>query len=241
MADIIGIDSLRKNLTKYSFYKIKVQKGSETLHYEYIKDDQTQQSDLIDRVEDFFSDLLEVQPNNSRDYTIALYGNDENDYTKKANKPFVQFKFQLTQKDYNIGSTIKQPVNNLPSDYIDLVRENEKLKSHLARQQDLIDDLNADDDDDDDVVQQSDQEQLIGAIKEAVMPRLPQIIDYLLGNNINKPVINGIDDPSMNFNEVITELKRYDDQLLSDLNILLNLAKTNTPMFNMLIGQLRKM
>lgn len=243
MADIIGIDSLRKNLKKYSFFKIKVLRSSETLHYEYIKNDEVTQSDLVDRVEDFFSDLLETQPNNSKEYTIMLYGNDENDYSKKSNKPFVQFKFQLMQKDNTYAPA--KPVNNLPNDYIDLIKENEQLKAQMFRQNELIEDLTSDDsEEEEEAIGMTEQEQLIGAIKDAVMPRLPQILDYLLGNNKPATVINGVEEKeevSKNFNSVITELKKHDMHLLSDLYILLRLAKENPQMFQMLITQLRTM
>lgn len=243
MADIIGIDSLRKNLKKYSFFKIKILRSSETLHYEYIKNDEVTQSDLMDRVEDFFSDLLETQPNNSKEYTVMLYGNDDNDYSKKSSKPFVQFKFQLMQKDNTFAPA--KPVNNLPNDYIDLIKENEQLKAQMLRQNEMIEDLTSEDfEEEEEAVGMTEQEQLIGAIKDAVMPRLPQIIDYLLGNNKPATVINGIEEKeevSKNFNSVINELKKHDMHLLSDLYILLRLAESNPQMFNLLITQLRTM
>jgi len=233
MADIIGIDHLKKTLSKYTFFKIKVTKGSETLHYDYIRNEDETQEDLVNKLDDFFVDALEINPNNTREYLISLYGNTENDPTRKTTKPFVQFKFQLNTKDLSVVA--KAPASNVPSDYIEMVKEVERLKYLNER---LSDELMQ--------IEEAEEEEEIGAVDDPMvamqtmlMGKLPQILDYILKPN-NAPKIAGVEDNN-NIQDVITELSTHDLELESDLKKLLSLAKNNPSLFKMLLNSLRSM
>jgi len=232
MADIIGVDHLKKTLSKYTFFKIKVTKGSETLHYDYIRGEDETQEDLVNKLDDFFIDALEINPNNTREYLISLYGNTENDPTKKTNKPFVQFKFQLNNRE--LTSIAKVPASQVPSDYIEMVREVERLKYLNER---LSDELMQ--------IEQEEEEEIgatedpMMAMQSVLMGKLPQILDYILKPNAS-PKIAGIEYEG-GTGDVIAELQQYDPELESDLKKLLNLAKNNPSLFKMLLNSLRSM
>jgi len=232
MADIIGVDHLKKTLSKYTFFKIKVTKGSETLHYDYIRGEDETQEDLVNKLDDFFVDALEINPNNTREYLISLYGNTENDPTKKTNKPFVQFKFQLNNRE--LTSIAKAPASQVPSDYIEMVREVERLKYLNER---LSDELMQ--------IEQEEEEEIgatedpMMAMQSMLMGKLPQILDYILKPSAS-PKIAGIEDEGST-GDVIAELQQYDPELESDLKKLLNLAKNNPSLFKMLLNSLRSM
>ena len=232
MADIIGVDHLKKTLSKYTFFKIKVTKGSETLHYDYIRGEDETQEDLVNKLDDFFVDALEINPNNTREYLISLYGNTENDPTKKTNKPFVQFKFQLNNREFT--SIAKAPASQVPSDYIEMVREVERLKYLNER---LSDELMQIEQEEEDEIGATEDPMV--AMQSMLMGKLPQILDYILKPNAS-PKIAGIEDDS-NTGDVIAELQQYDPELESDLKKLLNLAKNNPSLFKMLLNSLRSM
>jgi hypothetical protein len=231
MADIIGIDHLKKTLSKYTFFKIKVTKGSETLHYDYIRGEETQE-DLVAKLDDFFVDALEINPNNTREYLISLYGNTENDPTKKTNKPFVQFKFQLNNRE--LTSIAKSPASQVPSDYIDMVREVERLKYLNERLSDELMQIEEEEEDEVGAV-----EDPMMAMQNMLMGKLPQILDYILKPNAS-PKIAGIESEGST-GDVIAELEQYDPELESDLKKLLSLAKNNPSLFKMLLNSLRSM
>lgn len=160
-----------------------------------------------------------------------MYGNTENDPTKKTSKPFVQFKFQLNNRD--LTSISKVPASQVPSDYIEMVREVERLKYLNER---LSDEL----------MQIEEEEEEIGATEDPMMAmqsmlmgKLPQILDYILKPNTS-PKIAGIEDEGST-GDVIAELQQYDPELESDLKKLLNLAKNNPSLFKMLLNSLRSM
>jgi hypothetical protein len=232
MADIIGIDHLKKTLSKYTFFKIKVTKGSETLHYDYIRGEDETQEDLVAKLDDFFVDALEINPNNTREYLISLYGNTENDPTKKTNKPFVQFKFQLNNRE--LTSIAKAPASQVPSDYIEMVREVERLKYLNERLSDELMQIEEEEEDEVGAV-----EDPMMAMQNMLMGKLPQILDYILKPNAS-PKIAGIESEGST-GDVIAELEQYDPELESDLKKLLSLAKNNPSLFKMLLNSLRSM
>ena len=131
-------------------------------------------------------------------------------------------------------SIAKTPASQVPSDYIEMVREVERLKYLNER---LSDELMQ--------IEQEEEEEIgatedpMIAMQSMLMGKLPQILDYILKPSAS-PKIAGIEDDS-NTGDVIAELQQYDPELESDLKKLLNLAKNNPSLFKILLNSLRSM
>ena len=99
---------------------------------------------------------------------------------------------------------------------------------------------------DDELDEDSEGEEIgmIGALQNAVVDKLPQLIELVIARlttptNTNNNQMNlGI---GANIDQIISELRKVDADIESDLMKLLQLAKTNPKFFQMLIQQLRSL
>ena len=237
-AEFVGLDAILRNLNRYDFDGLAVFKGKEEPYRRYAEEGE-EKEDLIDAFENWATDMLESNPNNYQIYKVQLY--EYPDGAKKR-KGTVSFSFQLkptpdtnhfAKKDHAVvGSDL------VHKDTMLLAIENERLKNRLDQLETTLQELQNDDDDDDD--EQEQDRGIIGKVEDAMVEKLPQLIDLAIGMMLQKnnpaPVALG-----SNIDEIISEFRKVNPNIESDLFKLLQLAKTKPDLFNMLITQLRAM
>lgn len=244
-AEIIGIDKIVKYINKYDFRKIKLSKGSEVIYIKRTKENETQQ-DLIEDFKDFCDEF--IQPNNSKDYKLELFGSYNEDPNAKLS-PVIKatvafFERQTVAGDYSTRNN-NTSNNNQPIDvdkYVAVATENATLRAQLERLEEKLDDLVSDDDDDDDEPIGSTEPETIGqALNRALIGKLDTVVDVIL-TRLAMPnttpqayPINGIEP------DAYTELKIIHPDIDEDLKRLLYIAKNNPAFFSMLIKTLRNM
>lgn len=243
-AEIVGIDKIKKYMSKFDFQKIKLSKGSETLYIHRCKEGETQEdlvNDFIEWHEDF------IEPNNFRDYKLELFGTYNSEPNAKL-APVVKVVVAFNHRDAaaTTGGIYSKPAASSPIDvdkYVAVATENATLKAQLERMEEKMDELLNESDDDDDEVGALPPPTFTEAINGALIGKIDTIVDVVLGMlaNRNKPTsnfqaINGIESSS-----ILDEFKTIHPEIEDDLARLLQLAKTQPDFFKMLIGQLRKM
>jgi hypothetical protein len=114
--------------------------------------------------------------------------------------------------------------------------ENANLKNQLDALNDRLNALETFEEEEEDEEDNS----FVGTLQESLKDKMPQLIDFVLGALSPKPQIqtNGI---GANIDEIITEFRAINPNIESDLQKLLELAKTKPDLFKMLISQLRAM
>ena len=237
-AEFVGLNNITRNLNRYEFDGIAVFRGKEEPFRRYA-DEGESTVNLIEAFESWANDMLESNSNNYQIYKVQLY--EYPDGAKKR-KGTVSFSFQLMATPAN-NPFVKNKDNTLGSDLVHkdtmlLAIENERLKNTLERLEQRLNDIESEDDEDEDETQKGG---MLGAVEDAFKDKLPQLIDLAIGmltpkqkNNI--PIALG-----SNIDEIISEFKSINPNIESDLFKLLSLAKTNKPLFDMLITQLRAM
>lgn len=234
-AEFIGLESIRQNLEKFDFDAIGVY-DKKLEKFKKVASEGETEEDLILSFEEWADRMLQSNPVNFKTYSIQLYDMPEG---AKKLRGTISFTFALM----NPIATAKE--TKITGDFItkremELALENQRLKFQIEQIQNRLNQMDLDDDDDED--DDEDENDTMGSVKHAVMGKLPQLIDVVL-NNLLQPKTNqpmamaGVND----INEIITEFKSINPDIEADLQKLLNLAKTNPQLFNMLINQLRAM
>jgi len=234
-AEFVGLQNIIKNLERYEFDGIAVFRGKEEPFRRYAQEGDSTDN-LINAFEAWANDMLESNSNNYQIYKVQLY-----EYPEGAKKRLgtVSFSFQLITTP-NTNHFKQKENNNMSGDVVHkdtmlLAIENERLKNTLERLEDRLNDLENNEEEEEQPIG------MLGAVEQALQDKLPQLIDLAIGfftpkNNINMPVALG-----SNIDEIISEFRVINPSIESDLYKLLNLAKTNKPLFDMLINQLRAM
>lgn len=237
-AEFIGIDAINENLRDFQFDAIGVYQGKLEKFKRTSNEDETEE-DLIKYFNQWCERMAASNPMNFQVYSIQLY--DLPDGGKKLIGTS-SFTFQLTDKPAKqVGSdgVVKQD-GLITKKELELALENQRLEfeKHLLEKE-LEDNF-----DDDDIDDDSNGVGMIGALQQTVMQKLPDLIDILImqmkpqTQPQTQTIRSGI---GSNIDEIITEFRKINPNIESDLQKLLNLAKTKPDLFKMLIGQLRSM
>jgi hypothetical protein len=233
-AEFVGLNNITRNLNRYEFDGIAVFRGKEEPFRRYaMEGDST--DNLIEAFEGWANDMLESNSNNYQIYKVQLYEYPEG---AKKRRGTVSFTFQLMATPAN--NPFNKKDNSLGGDLVHkdtmlLAIENERLKNTLERLEQRLNDIESEDEDEDEPQNLG----MLGAVEDAFKDKLPQLIDLAIGMltpKQNIPVALG-----NNIDETISEFKTINPNIESDLFKLLTLAKTNKPLFDMLISQLRAM
>lgn len=236
-AEFIGMDAINENLKDFQFDAIGVYQGKLEKFKRTSNEDETEE-DLIKYFNQWCERMVASNPTNFQIYSVQLY--DLPDGGKKL-MGTSSFTFQLTDKPVKqISGGDPEHKNNgsISKRELELALENQRLEfeKHLLERELADSDDDFDDDDDDNNVG------MIGAIQSSVIQKLPALIDILImqmqPNKTNAIMPSGI---GSNVDEIITEFRKINPSIESDLQKLLDLAKTKPDLFKMLITQLRSM
>lgn len=232
-AEFIGIDAINENLKDFQFDAIGVYQGKLEKFKRTSNEDETEE-DLIKYFNQWCERMVASNPMNFQVYAVQLY--DLPDGGKKL-MGTSSFTFQLTDKPVKQVSGESDVKNNgsISKRELELALENQRLEfeKHLLEKE-LEDDFDDDDNEDNNIG-------MIGALQQTVMQKLPDLIDILIMQmkpQSTQTIQSGI---GGSIDEVITEFRKINPNIESDLQKLLNLAKTKPDLFKMLIGQLRSM
>lgn len=233
-AEFIGVEAINTNLEKLSFdalgvYDKKLEK------FKRIISEGENEEDLILAFNDWCERMLASNPMNFKTYSIQLYEMPEG---AKKLKGTISFTFALQQPISN-KTTEKQTV--VGGDYItkrelELALENQRLQfeNELLEKRLLDEDLEEEE-------EEEETPSITGVMEQALIGKLPQIIDLALLSFAPKSqqvhAMAGVE----NITAIIEEFKTINPDIEQDLQRLLNLAKNNPQLFNMLINQLRSM
>lgn len=238
-AEFVGLENICKNLSRYDFDGIAVFRGKEEPFRRYATEGESSEN-LIDAFEAWANDMLASNSNNYQTYKIQLYEFPEE---AKKRRGTVSFSFQLVPTPSTNPFVKKSDNNQVSGDMVHkdtmlALIENERLKNQLYQLENRLSEIeNQNDDDDDD---NENNIGMIGAIEEAVKDRLPHLIDLAIGyfSTKKQPMTMSL---GANIDEILAEFRQINPSIDSDLHKLLNLAKSNPELFNMLINQLRAM
>lgn len=248
-AEIIGIDKIVRYCERYDFQKIKLSKGTETIYLARVKDGQNQ-ADLIADFQDWAAEFIDES--NFKEYKLELFGS----YSDKPDarlQPVIKIAVAFNPKpDHFIGSAGSRPspisqgidVNA----FVSMAQEKAALEARCEaleqRLNDLEDEIDADEAEDINGIEQEITPQQ--AITRALIGKADLIIDALIGRLMPQPVpaINGTlsvgnEEGRARALEILNEFEAINPDIVSDLDRLLKLAKSNRPLFDMLINQLR--
>lgn len=237
-AEFVGLDAITRNLERYDFDGIAVFRGKEEPFRRYAEEGDSTEN-LIDAFEAWANDMLNSNPNNFQVYKVQLYEYPEG---AKKRRGTVSFSFQLQATPATNPFSKKEAVvggDLVHKDTMLLAIENERLKNQLGLLEARLSEIENEDEDEDEVEPQN--ASMLGAVEDALKDKLPQLIDLAIGMLTAKtqqpiPVALG-----SNIDEIISEFKRINPNIESDLYKLLQLAKTKPELFKMLITQLRSM
>jgi len=237
-AEFIGVDAINENLKDFQFDAIGVYQGKLEKFKRTANEDENEE-DLIKYFNQWCERMIASNPMNFQVYSVQLY--DLPDGGKKLIGTS-SFTFQLTDKPVKqvSGDGDVKKGDYISKRELELALENQRLEfeKHLLEKE-LEDDF----DDDDDA--QDNQLGMIGALQQSIVHKLPDLIDILImqmkpqqATTAAVPFSSGI---GSNIDEIITEFRRINPSIESDLQKLLQLAKTKPDLFKMLITQLRSM
>lgn len=232
-SEFVGLPNIVKNLERYEFDGIAVFRGNSETFRRYAQEGETTEN-LIATFEQWANDMLESNHNNYQIYKIQLY-----EFPEGAKKRLgtVSFSFQLLATP-NVNH-FKQKDNVMSGDVVHkdtmlLAIENERLKNTLERLEDRLNYLENEEEEEEEKVG------MLGAVEAAIQDKLPQLIDLAIGFFTPKTNLMPVSLGS-NIDEIISEFRQINPNIESDLHKLLSLAKTNRPLFDLLINQLRNM
>jgi hypothetical protein len=147
--------------------------------------------------------------------------------TDKLSSPVIENKIS--------GESISKSEHNrileLERDKIRLEFENDRLERELMTK---TEELEGD--------EEEESDNMIGAVQHAVINKLPQLIDIMIMQFL-KPTQAQQPVPSIgsNVDEIISEFRKINPDIESDLAKLLQIAQTKPDLFKILINQLRAM
>jgi hypothetical protein len=247
MAEVVGSEKILNYIQKYRFRKIKLSKGSDVVYTDSVKG-AGEEAILVDRFSNWVSDFIE--PDNFREYKLELFGTNKEEAEVKQLSPVIKITVQFNQKDYTPArafSGVSSGAGVDVKEYTALAVENAKLNAQLSRLEEKLNDLVTDTEE---VQAEPSISEKIGSV---LLDRADDIISVLLmklGGAMTPMVpqapISGIDKAGdevweESLIDLGYEFRSINPDILSDLQKLLNLAKTNKPFFDMLIKQLRNM
>ena len=257
MAEVVGAEKVFNYISKYHFRKIKLSKGSDVVYTDSVKAN-GEEAILLDRFQNWVSDFIE--PDNYREYKLELFGTNKEEAEVRQLTPVIKISVLFNQKDYTPARAFNGVASTSGVDfkeYTALAVENAKLNAQLSRLEEKLNDLVIDADTEEEATPSVTEK--IGAV---LLDRADDIISVLLMKlggaltPVTPQSINGVD-PDYVSKEAVSkasdewfednlidlgyEFKDINPEILSDLQKLLNLAKTNKPLFDMLIKQLRTM
>jgi len=237
LAEFIGIDAINSNLENLNFDAIGVYQGK-LEKFKKIATDDAEEEDLILAFNQWADRMLQSNPINSQLYAIQLY-----EFPKEGGKNLrgtTSFTFMLCDKvKQNIQAPAISNNNFISQKELNLALENQRLafeNSLLQKQIEEEEDLEED---------EPEEIGAIGQIQNAVMAKLPQLIDMLIAgfltqsnNNTQSNMNLGI---GSNIDDLIIEFKKINPNIENDLAKLLKVAKEKPTLFKMLIENLRAM
>jgi hypothetical protein len=246
MSEIKGINKITKYLDAYTFQKIVLSRGVNTVYLDRVKNGESK-TDLIERFESWVNEFIE--PDNFKDYKLEIFGT----YSEKENaklspivKTIVSFYDRPSMSGIpaqTIQREVQAPINY--QDYLNLAIEKTKLENRVEQLEDAINGI------DDDIDEENAPMDVKETITNALVGKIDTIIDVVLARLLPTPVgnlgiaINGIPETDQQeldeWEQLYYELKKVDVNILSDMAKLLHLANTQPAFFNMLIQNLRGM
>jgi len=237
-AEFIGLDAINENLRDFRFDAIGVFQGK----FEKFKRssiDGENEEDLIESFNVWANRMIASNPNNAQVYGIQLYDMPEGGRKLQGTSSFT---FKLTDKlslpvseNKVSGESISKIEHNrileLERDKIRLEFENDRLERELMTK---TEELEGD--------EEEESDNMIGAVQHAVINKLPQLIDIMIMQFL-KPTQAQQPVPSIgsNVDEIISEFRKINPDIESDLAKLLQIAQTKPDLFKILINQLRAM
>jgi regulator of replication initiation timing len=237
LGEFIGLEAINENLENLHFDAIGVFHGK-LEKFKKIAADGEDEADLILAFNQWADRMLLSNPINSQLYAIQLYELPEG---AKNIRGTTSFTFMLCDKvKQNLGSPASVNSNFISQKELNLALENQRLAFENSLLQKQIEEEAFEEDE-----EEEEPIGAIGQIQNAVMAKLPELIDMLISgfltqskptqsNNMNLGIGSNID-------EVIAEFKTINPNIENDLGKLLKLAKEKPSLFNMLIQQLRAM
>lgn len=248
-AEFIGVDDIVENLRESQFDGLGVfqggSKSNSTEKWKRIAMDGENEEDLIEAFIKWSDRLMKSNPLNCQVYAMQLYVVPEGKTRAEGTTSFT-FKFNDKSMMGSSSSNEEKPNNSghISKRELELALENQRLEfeKHLLEKKLEDDEL----EDDEDAV--GEEIGMIGALQNAVVDRLPQLIDLVIAR-LSTPVITNQSNNNnqmnlgigANIDQIISELRKVDADIESDLMKLLQLAKNNPKFFQMLIQQLRSL
>jgi hypothetical protein len=239
LAEFIGVEAINENLENLNFDAIGVYQGK-LEKFKKIATDDCEEADLILAFNQWADRMLQSNPINSQLYAIQLY-----EFPKEGGKNLrgtTSFTFMLCDRvKQNISGPTPATNNHnfISQKELNLALENQRLAFENSLLQKQLEE-----DEEDFEEEEPEQIGAIGQIQNAVMAKLPQLIDMLIAGFLtqsNKPQSNMNLGIGSNIDELITEFKTINPNIENDLAKLLKVAKEKPTLFKMLIENLRAM
>jgi len=231
LTEFIGLEAINNNLEKFNFDAIGVYDKKLEKFKKVLSEDETEE-DLILAFNEWADRMLTSNPANFKTYSIQLYELPEG---AKKLKGTISFTFALQAAPANNTGKTDKPTNYITPKELELALENQRLEFENSRLLQQIEELETDNE------EAEDEKSISGVMNEAIMNKLPQLIDIVIsGFSKPKPQVAGISGAT-DVNAIIEEFKTINPEIEQDLQRLLNLAKNNPSLFKMLITQLRSM
>jgi hypothetical protein len=242
LAEFIGIEAINENLENLNFDAIGVYQGK-LEKFKKIATEDCEEADLIQAFNQWAERMLMSNPINSQLYSIQLY-----DFPKEGGKNLrgtTSFTFMLCDK---VKQNLNNNTGNLSTNFIsqkelNLALENQRLAFENTLLQKQLEEDEALEDDED----EPEQIGAIGQIQNAVMAKLPQLIDMLIAGFLTQNNTQSNTQSNMNLgigsniDELIIEFKKINPNIENDLAKLLKVAQEKPQLFKMLIQNLRAM
>lgn len=239
LAEFIGVEAINENLENLNFDAIGVYQGK-LEKFKKIATDDCEEADLILAFNQWADRMLQSNPINSQLYAIQLY-----EFPKEGGKNLrgtTSFTFMLCDRIKQNISGATPATNNhnfISQKELNLALENQRLAFENSLLQKQLEE-----DEEDYEEEEPEQIGAIGQIQNAVMAKLPQLIDMLIAGFLtqsNKPQSNMNLGIGSNIDELILEFKTINPNIENDLAKLLKVAKEKPTLFKMLIENLRAM
>ena len=237
-AEFIGMDAINENLASFKFDGIGVFQGKFEKFKRMAVDGESEE-DLIEHFNAWADRMLASNPNNAQCYAIQLYDLPEGGKKAQGTTSFTFCFINPEQTKMAIkGTTEEKPTRD---GYVSKRELEQALEiQRLEFEKHLLEKELAEEDDEE---LEEEPVGVVGAIQNTVMDKLPQIMDLVLANLFQnkQPQTNIPMGIGSNVDEIISEFRKINPDIESDLLKLLNLAKTKPDLFKLLITQLRSM
>ena len=238
-AEFIGLDAINENLRDFRFDAIGVFQGK----FEKFKRssiDGENEEDLIESFNVWANRMIASNPNNAQVYAIQLYDMPESGKKLQGTSSFT---FKLTDKLSSPVSESKVSGEFISKSEHNRILELEREKNRLEFENDRLERELMTKIEEAEEEEEEEEEGMIGAVQNAVINRLPQLIDIMIMQYLKPTQAQQQPVPSIgsNVDEIISEFRKINPDIESDLAKLLQLAQTKPDLFKILINQLRAM